>query len=159
MDLEGDYKMKRFFVLIILSFTLILGGCSGSGAENAMKEVFQAGLDKDTETLYRYFSRMEDFDMEDEDMDYFADALADEILESDGIENINIKEIKRKQIQSEEVAYLDEDFGKNWEVVLTRFPTEEDYVNSWILKKIDKKYYILDGEDYDTEELEDYFLK
>ncbi|MBP2077041.1 hypothetical protein [Oceanobacillus polygoni] len=142
--------MRKQFIFGLFILVLFLSGCS-QGAVSAVEDVYRASLDGDREKVAQLFSQFDGYDS------YYLDEVMDDIswsvLDIGGIENMNLKEVKRKELKPEAIEELDDMYGENWELVATQL--DEDDFFFWVLKKVSGSYFIVDAEDFDLEDLEE----
>jgi len=153
-------KKKKIIIsiaIIAVLFLIAYNRFSVGGPESTIKELYQASLDHNYEKLSSLFIPLE-YDLDFEDYAHMADVIAFEAAELGGAKNINVKEIELNQLDPEFVEDVTEDYGKNVAFVLSE-TTDKDYVNAFLLKKVDDNYRIIDQDEISIDEYKDYYLR
>jgi hypothetical protein len=145
--------MKKFSI-IIGTFVLLLSGCSsvGNSPVKTIQTLHEAAMDGDEQTFTRLLSYAEEGIGDPEEA---MEVIRELTIELGGVKNIKLAEVKEDQLIDEAVEDLTEDYGKDWALVAEQMEEDSDEVFVWLLKKVDKEYYIFYGEDLSPDE----FLK
>lgn len=152
-------RLKKVIGVLMLSFVfLLLSGCGGGGAESAVKGMYKAGFDHDMGKFQDYYRHLYG-ELDDDDLEEIADDLAEEVMAADGINNIKIKALNRDDVVFDIVEELDDEYGKNWAIVLVDSALEKDSAYAWLMKEVDGDYLVLDVFDDDKEDIEEELLK
>lgn len=140
--------------LILTGFLLLsvaLTGCNGVGSNNPEKTVmkmYEAAVNNDQETMDSLLVHYDDYDGDEID---FMEELADQVYELGGIDNIETVQLKAKDMQKEVREGLNETFDSNWNFIFIKL--DDDYIYSWVVQKLDGKFHVVDGEDFNTNEI------
>ncbi|WP_102026521.1 hypothetical protein [Salirhabdus sp. Marseille-P4669] len=141
---------KLLFSFIVL--TVFLFGCSdkpsNNGARSVVKELYKAGYEGDASTLERLLKHFEGYAGYEEEL---PEDLYDTVDEVGGIRHLEIDLVKKSEIIPEVIDGLDNAFDRNWRMVSVTM--DEDYLMIWILQEIDGEFYVVDGEDYNADEI------
>ncbi|WP_068674947.1 hypothetical protein [Oceanobacillus sp. Castelsardo] len=145
--------MKKISI-IFGTFVLLLCGCSGvgNGPVKTIQTLHEAAMEGDEQTFTKLLSLAEgDIGDPEEAMEVIRELT----MELGGVKNIKLVEVKKDQLIDEAVEDLTEEFGNDWTLVAEQMEEDSDEVLVWLLKKVDKDYYIFYGEDLSPDE----FLK
>ncbi|RDW15345.1 hypothetical protein [Oceanobacillus chungangensis] len=143
--------MKKRFTALFLLIILILSGCTSQGAVGAVEDMYKAALNGDGEQIDQLFSQSDEYNSYY--LDELMDVLSSTVMDLNGIENMNIKEVKRNTLTEEAIEGLDNDLGDKWNLVGVQL--DEDYLYVWVLKEVSGEYFVIYGEDFDQKEFEE----
>ncbi|MDZ5711406.1 hypothetical protein [Jeotgalibacillus haloalkalitolerans] len=138
-------------VILILVMSSLLAGCNGGlssltdqvFAKNAqpaaiINTLYESAFENDEETVDRLLMHVDGYEGESYEA---VEELSAHVMELGGVNNLNITEIKRNQIQSEVAEDLEYDYGDNWRVVSSELGGGYSFV--WILQKVDSELVIV----------------
>lgn len=147
-------------ILFAIIFVLFLSGCSStsktssketskeksstSSSTQIVKELYKSALKQDTDTfekLIAYNKRMKEHSKS------AITDLGNMVHLAGGVEEIDFKELNKKDIDDDLVKRLDEKYNVNWIMIMAKFKNNKEKPFFWILDKVDGDYYILGGEE------------
>lgn len=117
--------------------------------------MYQASLDHDVEKFNEIMSKsvMLNGNDSEEAMNALKEMIPTGENDVRDISNLELKELKQKELKDEVISGINNEYGDNWTIVMQKNKKDSNYF--WMLKKIDGKYYILNGDDAKDDE----FLK
>ncbi|WP_249870444.1 hypothetical protein [Oceanobacillus saliphilus] len=142
-------RISALFLLLLI--TLLLVGCMSKGSAATVEGMYKAALNREADHLSKIFSQVDGYD--DYYLSEIMNNLTSDVMDANGIENMNIKEIERKHLNLEAIEDFDDEFGSNWELVAVQMDVNYFYV--WVLKEVSGNYFIVYAEDFDKEEFEE----
>lgn len=138
--------MKRLFLIPMM--LLLLGGCSSSnGPVTTVENMYNAAVDRDIESFTKILSGFDG--LSGYEQEAMAD-LASDVIDLGGVSEMNITELEKDDLKDEFVDELNERFN-DWAIVSVELG--EDYHYFWLLQKIDGEYYVIDGDDFKSEDV------
>ena len=150
--------MKRILALFII-ITTLLAGCGSPTAETSMNELIQAYTDRDYDKMYSYLDYHYEGNLDEDELEYLSDEYSILVKESGGMKNVDIKEIRQKEMNKELIQELNEDYGEGWYVTTVAFPKVQEGTFVFYLKKSDGDFYIIEEDYYDDiQDLKENFL-
>lgn len=144
--------MKRLFLSLLFVQAIVLIGCSSNGPVDAVKDMYSAAIKGDQEKFDQYHAYSDN-----DYIQYQEDAIVEygeHFSDLGGVSNIEFSLVDKKDLDIELVEDYDEDYGENWDFVIAE-REEEDYYDTYVLRKIDSEYYIMEEDSLYTDE----FLK
>lgn len=145
-------KRNYFITTILLTMSMLLLAACGEitsikTPELAVMKMYQAAVDNDQETLNKLLTYYDD---SDGDYDVAQD-LKDHVYDLGGIDSVKPISLVQADMQQELLEGLHETFRSNWNFVYVEL--DEGYIYAWIVQEIDGSFYIVDGEDFSTDEI------
>lgn len=147
--------MKRNYSIITILLTvsmLLLVACgeitSTKTPELAVMKMYQAAVDNDQETLNKLLTYYVDSDGDNMNI---AQELKEQAYDLGGLESVKPTSLAETEMQEEVIEGLNETFQGNWNFVYVEL--DESYIYAWIVQEIDGGFYIVDGEDFSTDEI------
>ena len=141
----------RKLVLSLIIVGVLLAGCSGTSskkAESIVKDLYQAAFNKEFSEVDSLLIHLPEYDRYAEE---FQEDLYDTVADLGGMNHLKIDTPNEKLINQELINGLNNEFDDNWKMVCVKM--DENYFMVWILQEIDGDLYIIDGEDFNGDEL------
>ncbi len=111
-----------------------------------VQDAYGAVLVENDALVESYFS--EDY-LDEHPISKLSDEMGEDVRNRKGIELMNIKELKERQLAPEIVKMLNEKYGEEWNLIAVQ--TSEDTIMIWVVSRGKQKYSIVDGEHMDTD--------
>ncbi|MBP2077195.1 hypothetical protein [Oceanobacillus polygoni] len=133
--------MQRLVIVILCIPVLLLSGCLNPAAVSVVSDMYEAALLENDELVATYFS--EDY-LEKHPLEELSDELAADVRNRGGVNLLNMKELQGRNLQSEIVQALNDTYAEDWSFVVLQ--TDDDTIQTWVVKRGETQYYIVEGQ-------------
>ncbi|GAA0310306.1 uncharacterized protein YpmB [Gracilibacillus halotolerans] len=145
-------KKKEFaFILIVISIiTLVACGDLkvSSSPEIVVHNMYKSAVENNQQQLDEILTYFSHYDGNEA---YIIEELKDQAYDLGGTDSIKPILLKEDEMQREIREGLDATFSDNWNFVYVELG--DSYIYAWIVQEIDGNYYIVEGEDFSTDEI------